>query len=81
MEKIPTAEEFLRDAIKNERDSHLDMVQLLIEFAQLHGAAIIKTISEQADLTDESYESIQEGSTCEIDKSTILNAYPLKNIK
>lgn len=52
-----------------------------IEFAKSHVTAALQAAAEDADLTDKSWQSFQEGGTLEIDKNTILNAYPLTNIK
>ena len=71
IEKVPTAEEFWLS--KRPQLSH---AQIAIEFAKLHVTAALKFASEKADLTFESYESLQEGSFSEVDKETILDAYP-----
>ena len=76
MENIPTAGDFWLS-----KRPHLSHAQIAIEFAKLHVEAALKSASEQVDLTDESYNSMQEGSVSDIDKNTILFAYPLENIK
>jgi hypothetical protein len=63
--------------------------KILVEFAKLHVEAALKAASEKVSLTDFAYEFLQEGAYEDadgnkvdaIDKDTILNAYPLDNIK
>lgn len=52
-----------------------------IEFAKFHVEAALKEASEKASLTDFAHEFLQEGADDAIDKESILNAYPLENIK
>ena len=81
---IPTAEELYRDTKIN---SNLDLfsddvphlVKLMIEFAKLHVIAALKEASKEAYIED--FGSMQEGTTCVIDKDSILEAYPLTLIK
>ena len=79
---IPTAEDVLvriMSSLKmdysidelNEIDP--DLVSYLVEE--------LKAASEKARLTDFAYEFLQEGAYDAIDKESILNAYPLDNIK
>ena len=93
--KIPTAEEILiKESILLKtieesgnfplnltRDTHIgtakDIKKAMIEFAKLHVEAALKKASENAEqkwikFTEDDYE---------IDKDSILNAYPLENIK
>lgn len=73
MSKIPTAEEFLNN-IGQGNFSEQD----LIEFTKLHVEAALKEASEKAELEGD------EGSVFDyisVDKYSILNAYPLTNIK
>ena len=86
MGKIPTAEELLNN--KFPEFEHLDngniwvnIENIMIEFAKMHVKAALKEASESADLTTDSYMSMQEGSCVEIHKDSILNSYPLENIK
>ena len=88
---IPTAEEML---IKEEillktieesgnfplnltRDTHIgtakNIKKAMIEFAKLHVKEALKQASEQVYVSDTVF--------CEIDRDSILNAYPLENIK
>lgn len=57
------------------------LYKIMIEFAKLHVEAALKAASEKVELTDFAYEFLQEGADDAIDKQTILNAYPLDNIK
>lgn len=57
------------------------LYKIMIEFAKLHVEAALKAASEKVSLTDFAYEFLQEGAYDAIDKETILNAYPLDNIK
>lgn len=52
-----------------------DVAEAMIEFAKMHVEAALKEASENA----ESY--VIGGLTSEVDKESILNAYPLTNIK
>ena len=87
---MKTAEDFFNDykdyvALTEGHYEYLvdkeDFEEALIEFAKMHVEAALKEAAEDADLTNQSYNSSQEGSTMEIDKNTILNSYPLENIK
>jgi hypothetical protein len=81
-DKIPTAEEFLKrdeSGVYNE----IDITHAMIEFTKLHVEAALKEASEKVELSDLLHEFIEdswEGGPF-IDKDTILNAYPLDNIK
>jgi hypothetical protein len=79
MEKIPTAETFLQDLQHEYEETGeykmyfaIDIPNKLIEFAKLHVEAALKEASENA-----------MGLHCTdyIDKESILNSYPLTNIK
>lgn len=75
MDKIPTAEEFLNNHKFHlvEHEEYISTV--IIEFAKLHVEAALKQASENA-------ESIVIGGLIsEVNKDSILNAYPLENIK
>jgi hypothetical protein len=81
---IPKAEEFFRKfKHSNGPNNHH---KALIEFAKLHVEAALKTASEKAE-TDYTYEG-ESGEFEDIpvfnyfvDKDSILNAYPLTNVK
>lgn len=66
MEKIPTAREFY-DA----HDSD-DAVVMMIDFAKMHVEAALKAASEKGKCSN---------GTSVVLKNSILNSYPLENIK
>ena len=82
MSKIPTAEEFLDNFLNKDAipwSPEIDKVYgcintAMIEFAKLHVEAALKEAYENADL--EYY-----GDEVCYNKDSILNAYPLENIK
>ena len=67
---IPTALDFYSDS----NNEFLEIPELMIEFAKLHVTEALKQASENA-------ESYIQGESMVIDKDSILNAYPLENIK
>jgi hypothetical protein len=71
MGQIPTAKEFL---FKNADRFQSTPDEWMIEFTKLHIEAALKAASENA----ESY--VIGGLTSEVDKESILTAYPLENI-
>jgi hypothetical protein len=87
MKKVPTAEEFLRGKPFSIESIHSNM----IVFAAMHVRAALKEASENAEVRITENALNEEGScyttyddgvisaTC--DKKSILNAYPLENIK
>ncbi len=81
MSKIPTAKQFVK---KYEREGFLE--DKFIEFAKIHVAAALEAASEKAK-TKSRKKSFKVSSGIEydyiisVDKSSILNAYPLDNIK
>ena len=84
---IPTAEEFFKTEFNNS-SCHIDydtaglntIKRSMIEFAKLHVEAALKEASEKAALDYGDY--IADGHYGRvIDKDSILNAYPLINIK
>jgi hypothetical protein len=79
---IPTAEEFLnlkgvpyREGIKNHLGNYISPNEL-IEFAKLHVEQALKAASENAETKACWYTDHDE----EVDKDSILNAYPLNLI-
>jgi hypothetical protein len=74
-----TAKEFLKNYLKHNPDCKYDDV--MIEFAKFHVEKALKKACEEVDFTSETYRSIQQGSHFEVDKESIINAYPLENIK
>ena len=71
---IQTAEEFLKD---NFEGGAIDP-QILIEFAQMHVQA---ALTEASKTTKWKEQITMQGLQVTIIKSSILNAYPLTNIK
>lgn len=78
MNKIPTAEEFLKKNIDYvlEIDAKNDVEEAMIEFAKLHVEAALKAASEDAHTKDVPYTD-----DVEVDKDSILNSYSIDNIK
>jgi hypothetical protein len=76
MEKALTAKEFIE--IHNRlNDSSTEL--LMIEFAKLHVEAALKAASKKAKVVDVGIDyAIIEWA---VDKNSILNSYPSKNIK
>ena len=71
MSKIPTAEEFFDSVVGY---THTEMCERAIEFAKLHVEAALKEASEKAEkLMSHSWEKEYQQS--------IINSYPLTNIK
>lgn len=85
MSKIPTAEEFVNQY--DWENSTLDIPSVLREFAKLHVEAALKAASENADAgytviaLDENEPNIGDSIEVYVITSSILNAYPLDNIK
>ena len=80
MSKIPTAEEFFDSVVGY---THTEMCERAIEFAKLHVEAALKIASEEAKTFDVYNESCGdlECKVTFIKKDSILNSYPLTNIK
>jgi hypothetical protein len=85
MKDIPTAEEFIE---KNVTDTCIVLPEWLIEFAKLHVQAALKAASEKVyhnidiDWVDKyDYSAGHNGLTGSIDIDSILNAYPIENVK
>jgi hypothetical protein len=76
---IPTAEEILQEWLSQTdqtdlKDGHYFVIkQAMFEFAKMHVEEALKQASEQVYVSDTVF--------CEIDRDSILNAYPLENIK
>ena len=91
MSKIPTAEEFYKQTtgcIIN----HGDIKIAMIDFAKLHVAKALKEVSENISLKESSSNEINNNNISPfitaddntvwiINNDSILNAYPLENIK
>ena len=87
MEKIPTAEEFAErnqyDIQSYDEGGYLGIdtkvfAEKLIEFAKLHVEAALEQALYNAEIND--FDEHEQYSPC-IDGPSILNAYPLDNIK
>ena len=76
LDNMITAEEFLNN--QDFYDLHAipewSVKRVMIEFAKLHVTEALRKASEYAEITD-------NGRFPFIDKNSILNAYPLENIK
>ena len=79
MSKIPTAEEFLTISDEFEvletRKQEEVVTKTMIEFAKLHVEAALKEANRKVIVTYYYNEGIR------VNKDSILNAYPLTNIK
>jgi hypothetical protein len=84
MEKIPTAEEFYQNYIEeNNHDSHIDIEEMMIEFAKMHVEAALKEASEKAKIKTDYWTDLGGGEHEEstINKNSIKKSYSLDNIK
>jgi hypothetical protein len=87
MKQIPTAEEFLKQRavskVNGKDDELFDRVSKtdLVEFAKLHVEAALYAASEQAKLERLAPWEEDEGAFRDVDRTSILKAYPLTNIK
>lgn len=78
MNKIPTAEEFFNEC----ELEYKSIEDRAIEFAKLHIKAALEAASKNAKTYIETYSSPHYDEwDAEIDKNSILNAYPIENIK
>lgn len=75
MSKIPTAQEFAQE------NRLCSVAWVAREYAKLCVEIALKAASEKVELTPFASEFLQEGASNAIDKQSILNAYPLENIK
>jgi hypothetical protein len=75
---IPTAKAFYQNYIEeNNNDSHVDIEEMLIEFAKLHVEAALKEALESIPCLGSS----SDIATYEEVEDAVLNAYPLTLIK
>lgn len=81
--KIPTAEEYMSSKGWAEPKYILvggkDVEKVMIEFAKLHVQAALEAASKNIKLDYSHLEAIS--GMVLVDKTSILNAYPLENIK
>jgi|LakMenE01Jun11ns_1017448.scaffolds.fasta_scaffold9957391_6 hypothetical protein len=84
---IPTAEEFLNDKLSEIHEEEIfedllqrmftvDVSEVLIAFAKLHVEAFRQELLEKGTILGEKI-----SNSWEMGKPTILNSYPLENIK
>jgi hypothetical protein len=82
---IPTAEEFFKEKYGvSDRIATSNATLLAIEFAKMHVEAALKEASNKALLEDEGRYVLGDEDWHEdlvVDKKSILNAYPLTNVK
>lgn len=75
MSRIPTAEEFCKNFKPNGKTWQENFHQTMIEFAKLHVEAALKEASEKATCSEYMVGEYN------VNKNSILNSYPLSNIK
>ena len=80
MSKIPTTEEFYKQTTGCLMN-HRDIKKAMIEFAKLHVEAALKEASEKAEIITKEIGGGLNIEWKEIDKDSILNAYPLNLIR
>ena len=84
MKEIPTAKEYIRTNLTDFWDggdaqyTEEDVAKGMIEFAKLHVEQALKEASENGQAK---YDNVFEVYVSEVDKDSILNSYPLSNIK
>jgi hypothetical protein len=87
MSKIPTAEEFFEQSIqRGVNNTHTNYLKTAIDFANLHCEAQQKAILKNVKIKQKKkFVQVSSGSEyyylTVIDKKSIINAYPLENIK
>ena len=78
MSKIPTAEEFFDSVVGY---THTEMCERAIEFAKLHVEACKEEYLQKAFGRYMNHAFDKNPTRVPIDEDSILNAYPLENIK
>ena len=79
MELIPTAKELMQSKNGDDYTHWEEIHDMMIEFAKLHVEAALKAASKKAKVVDVGIDyAIIEWA---VDKNSILNSYPSKNIK
>ena len=82
MSKIPTAEEVCNKQFFGFKgELWVGVHKAMIEFAKLHVEAALKEAGENAFITNHKPTLEDDRVYKKIDKDSILNAYPLDNIK
>lgn len=84
MSKTPTAEDFLDKKFPlfedlDNGDIWMNIEEVMVEFARMHLEAALKAASEQADVTNKP--KFPGDINWTVDMDSILNSYPLENIK
>ena len=81
MEKLPTAKQLFDKMI--EENEECTSTEMMIEFAKLHVTEALKEASEKAECNNEgTYDRGGESTDYYVvDKDSILDSYPLTNIK
>ena len=74
MNTVPTAKE-LFDKVISENDEATS-TEMMIEFAKMHVEAALEAASKKAHIQMDEHDL-----SCSVNKSSVLNAYPLDNIK
>ncbi len=80
MKDLPTVEEFLPKN-ENGRYSRNEVEKAMIEFAKLHVEAALKEASKKAQIKYEYSGNVGEYCDEFVDVNSIINSYPLENIK
>lgn len=84
---IPTTEELFNqiynipDGVEWTKDPIKVGIEIAKTLSKVHVKAALEAAAEKVRLTDFAQEFLQEGANKAIDKNSILNAYPLNNIK
>ena len=81
MRKLPTAKEFLESKNLPDALSRNTLYDAMIEFAKLHVESSLKEASENAEIIGFEIPNGLGAVRWDINKMSILNSYPLKNIK
>lgn len=81
MKNIPSAEEFLKEKYNSDLNSFQDNVENLKEFTKLHLEEQQKAILEKAEIDYEPHWSGEQEGSSYINRDSILNAYPIENVK
>ena len=80
-----TAEEFIEEKYSDVPYELKDITDLMVEFAKLHVTEALKEASEKANYgiykNNDGQEPYHHESNIYVDEDSILNAYPLDNIK
>lgn len=83
MEKVPTAEEYIKqypyiDSFLNSAQGYDVLTRFMVDFAKLHVEAALEQVRYNIEIND--FDEHGQYSPC-VDEPSILNAYPLDNIK